>query len=39
VIQNGAGPKFEMKGFKGRMTDEQIWQVIDYVRSLGPTKK
>jgi len=39
VIQNGAGPKFEMKGFKGRMTDEQIWQVIDYVRSLGPQKK
>ena len=39
VIQSGAGPKFEMKGFKGRMTDEQIWQVIDYVRSLGPTKK
>jgi mono/diheme cytochrome c family protein len=39
VVQNGAGPKFEMKGFKGRMTDEQIWQVVDYVRSLGPTKK
>ena len=39
VVQNGAGPKFEMKGFKGRMTDEQIWQVVNYVRSLGPTKK
>ena len=39
VIQAGAGPKFEMKGFKGRMTDEQTWQVVNYVRSLGPTKK
>jgi len=36
VIQNGAGPKFEMKGFKGRMTDQQIWEVVDYLRSLGP---
>jgi len=39
VIQNGAGPKFEMKGFKGRMTDQQTWEVIDYLRSIGPQKK
>jgi mono/diheme cytochrome c family protein len=39
VIQNGAGPAFVMKGFKARMTDEQTWQVVDYVRSLGPQKK
>jgi len=39
VIQNGAGPKFDMKGFKGRMTDQQIWEVVDYLRSIGPQKK
>jgi mono/diheme cytochrome c family protein len=39
VIQNGAGPKFEMKGFKARMSDQQIWEVVDYIRSIGPAKK
>jgi mono/diheme cytochrome c family protein len=39
VIQNGAGPKFEMKGFKGRLTDQQTWEVIDFVRSIGPPIK
>ncbi len=36
VIQNGAGPKFDMKGFKGKMPDKDMWQVVNYVRSLGP---
>jgi mono/diheme cytochrome c family protein len=39
VIQNGPAPNSVMKGFKARMTDQQIWEVVDYVRSLGPTKK
>jgi mono/diheme cytochrome c family protein len=39
AIQNGPAPNSAMKGFKARMTDEQIWQVVDYVRSLGPQKK
>ncbi len=39
VIQNGPAPDSVMKGFKARMTDQQIWEVVDYVRSLGPTKK
>jgi len=39
VIQNGPAANSVMKGFKARMTDQQIWEVVDYVRSLGPTKK
>lgn len=31
-------PKAVMKGFSSRMTDQQIWEVVDYVRSLGPKK-
>ena len=35
VLRDGAGPKFDMKGFKGRMTDQDMWHVVNYVRSLG----
>ena len=35
VIQNGAGPKFDMKGYKSKMTDTDIWNVVNYLRSLG----
>src|SRR5882724_5729525 len=34
VISNGAGPKFDMKGFKSKMTETEIWNVVNYVRSL-----
>jgi mono/diheme cytochrome c family protein len=34
VLRDGAAPKFEMKGFKGRMTDTEMWNVVNYVRSL-----
>ena len=36
VIQNGAGPKFDMKGYKAKMSETDIWNVVNYVRSLGP---
>lgn len=36
VIMEGAGPKFEMKGLKGKITDREVWQVVHYLRSLGP---
>ncbi len=39
VIQNGAGPDMKMKGYKGRMTDNDIWSVVNYLRSVGPKKK
>lgn len=37
VLQNGAGPEFKMKGFKApRVTDTDLWNMITYLRSLGP---
>jgi mono/diheme cytochrome c family protein len=40
VIMEGAGPDFKMKGFKGRLTDQDTWHVVNYVRSLsGATPK
>ena len=39
VIQQGAGPEMKMKGYKGRMTDNDIWNVVNYLRSVGPKKK
>jgi cytochrome c553 len=43
VLRDGAGPKFEMKGLKGKLADENLWHVVNYLRSLGtkasPSKK
>ena len=39
VIQNGAGPEMKMKGYKGRLSDTEIWNIVNYLRSLGPKKK
>ena len=36
VIQNGAGPKFDMKGYKGKLPDADIWNIVNYLRSIGP---
>jgi len=38
VIRNGAGPKFEMKPQKA-LSDQDIWNIINYVRSIGPQTK
>jgi mono/diheme cytochrome c family protein len=35
VIKDGLPPPSVMKGFKApKLTDQQIWEVVDYVRSL-----
>src|SRR4026208_1222185 len=34
VIRDGAGPKFDMKGYKSKMTEPDIWNVVNYLRSL-----
>jgi mono/diheme cytochrome c family protein len=39
VIQNGAGPKFQMKGLKGKITDQETWHLVNFVRSLGAASK
>jgi mono/diheme cytochrome c family protein len=38
VIRDGVGPKFEMKGQKGKITDQDMWHLVNYIRSLGPGK-
>ena len=34
VIRDGAGPKFDMKGNKSKMTEPEIWNIVNYLRSL-----
>ena len=34
VVRDGAGPKFDMKGFKSKMTDQETWNVVNYLRSI-----
>jgi mono/diheme cytochrome c family protein len=33
-IKNGIGPDFNMTPFKDRLKDEEIWNIVNYVRSL-----
>jgi mono/diheme cytochrome c family protein len=34
VISDGAGPKSEMKSFKSKLTADEIWNVVNYLRLL-----
>jgi mono/diheme cytochrome c family protein len=36
VITTGAGPNSKMVGFKGKMPDQDLWNIINYLRSLRP---
>jgi len=36
VLMEGAGPKFDMKGFKGKIPDQDAWHIVNFLRSLGP---
>jgi mono/diheme cytochrome c family protein len=36
VIMKGAGPKFEMKGLDGKISDREASQIVHFLRSLGP---
>jgi mono/diheme cytochrome c family protein len=36
VIETGAGPDFKMKGVKGRIATNDIWNIVNYLRSIGP---
>jgi len=35
VVRNGI-PKTAMKGFASKMTEHEIWDIINYIRSIGP---
>ncbi len=39
VIQDGAAPKFEMKGLKGKINERDTWHLVNYVRSLSQGAK
>jgi mono/diheme cytochrome c family protein len=39
IIQNGAPPKYQMKGLKGKVTDADTWNLVHFVRSLGGAGK
>lgn len=34
VLRDGAGPGFAMRGYKSRMTDRELWSIVNYLRSL-----
>ena len=36
VIRTGVGPKFDMKGFRSRLTTAEMWSLVHYLRSIGP---
>jgi len=36
VIKDGVGPKFDMKGYNSKMTAPEMWNVVNYLRSIGP---
>lgn len=35
VLRDGAGPGNAMRGYQGRMTDHDLWSIVNYLRSLG----
>lgn len=38
VIQDGAGPDSVMKGYKPRLSAEETWNIVNYLRSLGANR-
>jgi mono/diheme cytochrome c family protein len=35
-IKDGIGPKLDMKGFNSKLTPQEMWNIVNYIRSLGP---
>jgi mono/diheme cytochrome c family protein len=38
-IKEGIGPKYDMKAMKAKMMDADIWNVVNYLHSIGPKTK
>jgi mono/diheme cytochrome c family protein len=38
-IRDGIGPKFDMKPNKDKISEPEIWNVVNYLRSISTTKK
>jgi len=37
VIRDGAGPKFDMKGYKSKMTEPDIWNIVTTSGAFRPS--
>jgi mono/diheme cytochrome c family protein len=38
TIKMGVPPKFDMDSWDGRIKDPDIWNLVNYIRTLGPKK-
>jgi mono/diheme cytochrome c family protein len=38
VIKDGIGPKYDMKGNNSKMTPQEMWNIVNYLRSIGPSR-
>lgn len=38
TIRDGIGPKFDMDSWESALNEQDMWNVINYIRSLGPKK-
>ena len=38
TIRDGVGPKLDMDSWESALTEQDRWNVINYIRSLGPKK-
>ena len=36
TIRDGVGPSFDMDAWEGKLPDQDIWAIINYIRSLNP---
>ena len=36
TIHDGVGPKYDMDSYEGKITDTDIWNLVNYLRSIGP---
>ena len=39
VIQEGIGPAFQMRGLKGKITEQESWHLVNFVRTLSAKSK
>src|SRR5262245_60505058 len=38
AIRDGIGPEYSMNAWKGRLSDEEIWHVVNFIKSLSGKK-
>ena len=39
TIKNGVGPRFDMKSYDAKLMPQDIWNLVNYLRSIGPHGK